>query len=536
MNVSDLWGRASLKSKLLAASIFVTCSILLTASAIFITIEVTSLRNSLKHDLMSYAKTTSMNLAAAITFDDKQSASETLEVLKTVPVIVAAVAYDQNGKVFASFSRGPEVAIPETSMMQGYHSDINYIYLIDAVSLDGEMIGSVYVCAELHSFYARVAKYALTLLAIMGVACALSYFLFARLHQRIMKPISHLTDLMHVVSEKQDYSVRALVESQDELGYLSGGFNEMLHRIDQRDRELAHYQTHLEEIVEERTLELRAANQKLENELSERLRMENELTESEHRYRTIFETTGNPSVIMAPDGTIMMVNSAFERVSGYKRTEVETRVNWRSLAFPDDVDKVETFQNTNFLASNSTPIEYECRLIDKEENVYYMVLTSSVIPGTDRIVTSMLDMTERKRLEEQLMQSQKMEAIGQLAGGVAHDFNNILTSIIGYGDLIRMKVSDDQKLMRYITPLLTSADKAKHLTQALLAFSRKQIISPKPIDLNTVIENVRSFIVRLIGEDVEMNVKLYGKELVVFADAGQIDQVLMNFATNARDA
>ena len=163
-------------------------------------------------------------------------------------------------------------------------------------------------------------------------------------------------------------------------------------------------------------------------------------------------------------------------------------------------------------------------------------MTSASIPGTDRSVSSMLDMTERKHLEEQLIQSQKMEAIGQLAGGVAHDFNNILTAIIGYGNLIQMKIPDNGKLMQYMDPLLASADKAKHLTQALLAFSRKQIISPKPVDLNEVIRNVKTFLIRLIGEDIEMITHFTEKDLVVFADAGQIDQVLMNFATNARDA
>jgi signal transduction histidine kinase len=99
-----------------------------------------------------------------------------------------------------------------------------------------------------------------------------------------------------------------------------------------------------------------------------------------------------------------------------------------------------------------------------------------------------------------------------------------------------MKIPENTAMQKYMDPLLASADKAKHLTQALLAFSRKQIISPKPLDLNEVIKNVKTFLVRLIGEEIEMTTHLVDRDLVVFADAGQIDQVLMNFATNAKDA
>ncbi len=536
MKLADMWVKMSLKSKLLSASTFVTCSILFIASAAFITSEVVSLRNSLKNDLMSYAKTTSMNLSAALAFEDQTSATETLDALRFAPLIVGAAVYNRDGTIVTSFARDEKVDIPARPFQIGYYSGIDHIYLVDSVVLDGEVIGSIYIHAELRSFYLRVVRYALTLLAIMLFAFGISYFLFTKLHRIITDPVTALTGLMRTVSEKQDYSIRADVAGNDEFAYLAKGFNEMLDRIGQRDRELAHYRTHLEELVTERTAALTDSKTRLEDELAERIRIEAELTESEHRYRTIFETTGNPSLITSIDGIVLMVNTAFEKVSGYRREEVEGILNWRTFVFPEDINKVEDFRAAGKTGSVSGSREYECRLINKEENVLHVLLTSSMIPGTDRTVTSILDMTERKRLEEQLIQSQKMEAIGQLAGGVAHDFNNILTSIIGYGNLIQLKMADNEKLMQYVTPLLGSADKAKHLTQALLAFSRKQIIAPKPVDLNSVIENVKTFVVRLIGEDIEMNVNLCSKDLIVFADAGQLDQVLMNFATNARDA
>ena len=144
--------------------------------------------------------------------------------------------------------------------------------------------------------------------------------------------------------------------------------------------------------------------------------------------------------------------------------------------------------------------------------------------------------TEKERLEEQLRHAQKMEAVGTLAGGIAHDFNNALTAIIGYGDLLKMRIDKDNPLRSNVDQILVSAEKAANLTQRLLAFSRKQLIEPRPINLNQSIKNVEKLLTRLIREDIEIKVKLSREDLIVMADSGQIEQALMNLATNARDA
>jgi nitrogen-specific signal transduction histidine kinase/CheY-like chemotaxis protein len=146
------------------------------------------------------------------------------------------------------------------------------------------------------------------------------------------------------------------------------------------------------------------------------------------------------------------------------------------------------------------------------------------------------DVTERRSLEEQLLHAQKMEAVGQLAGGVAHDFNNILTAIIGYGSLLHMKMREDEPLRVYAEHILASAHKATHLTQSLLAFSRKQILNPEPANVNEILLNVRRLLSRTIGEDIELVTSVGEGELTILADVVQIEQVLMNLAINARDA
>jgi len=143
---------------------------------------------------------------------------------------------------------------------------------------------------------------------------------------------------------------------------------------------------------------------------------------------------------------------------------------------------------------------------------------------------------EKWHLEEQLRHAQKMEAIGTLAGGIAHDFNNILTAIIGYGNLLQLQIEKDSPHYYNVEQILASADKASNLTQSLLAFGRKQLISPKAINLNTTVTDVQKLLTRLIREDIEIKHNLTQEELVVMADVGQIEQILMNLATNARDA
>ncbi len=143
---------------------------------------------------------------------------------------------------------------------------------------------------------------------------------------------------------------------------------------------------------------------------------------------------------------------------------------------------------------------------------------------------------EKALLEDQLRHAQKMEAIGTLAGGIAHDFNNILTTIIGYGHLLTLQIGENEALKHHVGQILVSAERAATLTKSLLAFSRKQLIKLQGTDLNHVITSVQKLLARLIREDIEIKLNLSTERLTLMADPGQIDQVLMNLVTNARDA
>jgi nitrogen-specific signal transduction histidine kinase/CheY-like chemotaxis protein len=162
-------------------------------------------------------------------------------------------------------------------------------------------------------------------------------------------------------------------------------------------------------------------------------------------------------------------------------------------------------------------------------------VTKTTYQGEPISLAFLRDITERKNLEDQLRQAQKMEAIGTLAGGVAHDFNNILMAIMGYANLLQMKMGQNDSSRVYVDQILASTAKAANITQSLLAFGRKQIMEMKPHKITTIVKDVEKLLRRLMREDIELTIKL-GDDATVTADMTQIDQVLINLATNARDA
>ncbi len=166
---------------------------------------------------------------------------------------------------------------------------------------------------------------------------------------------------------------------------------------------------------------------------------------------------------------------------------------------------------------------YKLPLRDIEGNVYGVMVYSVILPNT-------------RQMEEQYRHAQRMEAVGLLAGGVAHDFNNIINAMQGFCSLVQMKMKSDDPSAHYLNQILALTERAGSLTKSLLAFSRKQEIAVQPINLNETVSAVGKLLLKVLGEDISLNLKFSQKEIVVLADSGQIDQVIMNLATNARDA
>jgi two-component system cell cycle sensor histidine kinase/response regulator CckA len=232
-------------------------------------------------------------------------------------------------------------------------------------------------------------------------------------------------------------------------------------------------------------------------------------------------------------GKLIRWNKNFQEVAGYSAEEL---ANKNALDFfGEDRELVSNRIQEVFHAGSAS---VEAKMVTKSGAFVSFMLTGVRMVMNDKpyLVGVGIDISERKRLEDQLRQSQKMESIGTLTGGISHDFNNILTAIIGYGSLLRMKMTDDDPLRHNVDQILASANRAASLTQGLLAYSRKQVLNPQRVNLNEIILKMERLLARLIGDDVEFKCILTDKDVTVLADAGQLEQIMMNLVTNARDA
>ncbi len=301
------------------------------------------------------------------------------------------------------------------------------------------------------------------------------------------------------------------------------------------------------DITERKRLEeeLLLAHDELEKRVSERTRqLEKALGDlriSEERYALAVQGAKGGIWDLNLETGEAYHSPRWKSILGYEDKEISGGVKeWESRIHPEDYQRVmELFKA--FFEVSLPELEFEHRLRHKDGS-YRWIISRSVclrdVKGKPyRLAGSISDVTERKKLEQQLLQAQKMESVGILAGGVAHDFNNLLTTISGYGQILQENIPEEDELSQEsIRNVLKAADRAAELTRGLLAFSRKQVINLKPVYVDTLVSNTAKLIQRVIGEDIELSTNLTVKNMVVNADPGQIEQVLMNLATNARDA
>jgi two-component system, cell cycle sensor histidine kinase and response regulator CckA len=262
-----------------------------------------------------------------------------------------------------------------------------------------------------------------------------------------------------------------------------------------------------------------------------RWQSEEALRASEERYRELFENANDMLYTCDLAGRFTSINRAGERVTGFTRDEL-LRMNFAALTSPEQLDEVGWRADREVAGA-------ELEIRRKDGRRAELEVGARLIYDAGRAVGvqgSARDVTERKHLEDQLRLAQKMEAVGRLAGGVAHDFNNLLTAIIGFSQLLLKRLGPDNAGRREIEEIKRAGERAASLTRQLLAFSRRQVLQPKVLDLNAAVTEMEHMLRRLIHENVDLRVVLDPGPIRVKADPGQLEQVIMNLVLNARDA
>ncbi len=261
------------------------------------------------------------------------------------------------------------------------------------------------------------------------------------------------------------------------------------------------------------------------------------LERERRRLSAAIEQTTDAVIITDKAHLIQYVNPGFERITGYGRSEVVGK----PIRFLEEGGGDEDHPQMSYRSSRD-PDEWRGRLVNRRKDGTPYTVDTSLSPIRDKtgaivnFVGVQRDITEELQLEQRYLQAQKMEAIGRLAGGVAHDFNNLLTAIMGYADILSDRLVPGSAPISDVNEIRRAAERAAGLTRQLLAFSRKQVMQPQNVNLNEIVRDMERMLKPLIGEDIELQTALDPRLGSVRADPGQLEQVIMNLAVNARDA
>jgi len=330
--------------------------------------------------------------------------------------------------------------------------------------------------------------------------------------------------------------IAAMRLGRDEIGRLEKSLSDAAALLAEREGELRRARDELELRVEERTSELAEANRALGAEVAERRLAQDEVGDVNRRLQAVIDASPLAILRLDLEGNVISWNRAAVRIFGWDAEEV---LNQPLPPIPDE--EGTPFQDLlRGAARGEALVGRETRRRRKDGKLIDVRLWTAPLRGASGEIRGQVviaaDFTEQRQLEQQLTQAQKMEAIGRLAGGVAHDFNNVLTIVSGYGHMLREGNKDNPALREAAEEVLKAAGSAAAVAGQLLVFSRRQVIRPRVIDLNAEVRNVERMLARVIGEDIELDTMLRPETGAVRADAGQIEQVLLNLVLNARDA
>lgn len=274
----------------------------------------------------------------------------------------------------------------------------------------------------------------------------------------------------------------------------------------------------------------------LARDITEREKAEQAIREGEQKLKAIFEASPDPMVVYDKDGILQYLNPAFTRVFGWTLEELYGRI---VPYIPKDQEDISTVKIKE-LYETEGPVRLETRRLNKKGEQLDIIISAAPISDFDGrtigMVVNLTDITARKKLEFQLQQAHKMEAIGTLAGGIAHDFNNLLQAISGYAQIILLRRKEEDQGVRELNEILSLCDRAAQLIQQLLTFSRKVESKKRPIDANLEVCQVKELFERTLPRMIDIELHLADNLMTINADPVQVEQILMNLGSNARDA
>ena len=397
----------------------------------------------------------------------------------------------------------------------------------------GEVVSAVSIRIPLASAYASANKTSMVLTALLLVSFVLIYGIQFLINRRlIFQPLSMLqAKADKITTGDESIGMEIPLPKGLELRSLASSFNRMSFRL--RD-----HIDHLDDKIEKRTNDIKQINERLQKEIKQHQATNNALLESEQTFRQIFDHTAVGIAQVSLDFRIIKANRAYCAMLGYSEKDLIGK-HLADITHPDDVG--ENLSKQKQLGTGSMDhFRMEKTFVHQNGNKIYGILDENVIrdkEGSPKyFLGSVVDITEKKRLENQLIQNQKMESIGTLAGGIAHDFNNILSSIIGYTQLALDEAKTDTNLEENLQEVYLAGQRAKNLVRQILSISRHDEKEVRPIQIAPLVKESLKMLRSTIPSSIEFQETISSEQLVVNADPTQLQQVIVNLATNAKQA
>lgn len=504
--------------------IMLTCGLvlILTCAAFFI-YEVITYRDLTRHELSTLAKIVADNSSAAVAFDARNDADETLGALKSQPSIVAASLYDEEGTFFAKYPQDlDQNELPKTLGKNGFHFRKNFLEGFEPIVQGNIRVGTLFIRSNLDEVYNRFYLYVMIAIAFIAISFVFAYYFSKRLQKTISYPILELAETANVISTHKDYSVRAVRRSNDELGILTQAFNDMLAQIQSQSEQIKALNVSLEEKVRVRTSELEEANVDLvrQKEFIEKI------IDSSIDIVAVFDKTLRYEII----------NKISEEIYHWRKEDV---IGKNILdVFPGlkgsvMVDNLHRALRGEFIHDNA----YQSIITGRYFENFFIPLTNKD-GHTDRVlvighdITSIMQANEKlKTLNSELEESNR--DLEQFAYVASHDLQEPLRKIQLFSQLSEKNIEDPTLLKNYLEKINTSAARMSDLIIAVLNYSRlsRTDHTTSPIDLNTVVANIRSDLELVIHE--KQAIITTNHLPVINANPLQMHQVFLNLISNS---